>query len=100
VTEKVDAVSLADFMDEHAVDRVHFLKMDCEGSEYEILEGLSADHFSRIDHLAVEFHGTATFSPDEGATRLIELLRRRGFEHLKDVSPASRMLYAWRGTGR
>ncbi len=100
VTEQVDSVSLADFMEGHPVDRVHFLKMDCEGAEYEILESLSADHFSRIDRLAVEFHGTATFSPDEGATRLIERLRGMGYEYRKEVSPAARMLYAWRDPGR
>jgi hypothetical protein len=43
-------------MEEHCVDRVDFLKMDCEGSEWPILEETPPEVLSRIDALAMELH--------------------------------------------
>jgi FkbM family methyltransferase len=55
--ELVDAVSLKDIFDEHGIERCSFLKLDCEGAEYAILYNLPGEYYSRIDKIAMEFHG-------------------------------------------
>lgn len=92
----VNAVSLSEFMGKYPIDTVHFLKMDCEGSEYEILKNLPNDLFARIERLAVEFHRNEALSSEEGAIWLSDLLQARGYKLLQHVSDEARMLYAWR----
>lgn len=41
------------------IDRVAFLKMDCEGAEFEILPAIWAGLWKRIDRMAIEFHGAS-----------------------------------------
>lgn len=48
--------SLGTLMDEHDLRRVNFLKVDCEGAEYDIFRTLAPSHWNRIDRVAMEFH--------------------------------------------
>src|SRR6266508_6011309 len=57
--EIVKAVSLKDIFDAHAVEQCDFLKLDCEGAEYDILFSLAVDYFRRIKRIAMEYHGEA-----------------------------------------
>jgi FkbM family methyltransferase len=54
---EVESVTLEDIFRDHAIDRCRLLKIDCEGSEYEIL--LHTPLWSRIDYLSGEFHMNA-----------------------------------------
>jgi FkbM family methyltransferase len=55
--EDVPSIGLKDIFDEHRIERCHFLKLDCEGAEYDILYGLPAEYYARIDRIAMEYHG-------------------------------------------
>jgi len=68
--------SLAGVMDERAIAAVNFLKIDCEGSEYEILRGMDADHWARIERIVIEYHEFGGRSHRE----LMDILRSNGFE--------------------
>jgi FkbM family methyltransferase len=46
-------------------DKIKILKIDCEGSEYEILNSLSPEFFNKIEYLIGEFH---TIQNDETKT--------------------------------
>lgn len=50
----VSSVTLDDALDSLGIDRVRLLKIDCEGSEHEIL--LNARCLDRVEHLRAEFH--------------------------------------------
>ena len=76
--EETRAVSLADIMDSHGIDRVDFLKIDCEGAEYEILYGLPSDYFPRIQRIALEYH--ARENKRARARELAGFLLAQGFE--------------------
>lgn len=54
--EKISAVSLDSFIKKNKIKKIDFLKLDCEGSEYEILGHLSKQTFSIIDRIALEYH--------------------------------------------
>jgi FkbM family methyltransferase len=53
---RVLTTTLPEIMDTNRLDRVDFLKIDCEGSEGAILLSTPADYLKRIGRLAIEFH--------------------------------------------
>ncbi|MGI9174247.1 MAG: FkbM family methyltransferase [Rhodothermales bacterium] len=73
----VRVLTLADLLEDHALERVDFLKLDCEGAEYPVLFGTDVQTLARIRTVSLEFH-------DTGEARwtglsLVRLLRERGF---------------------
>jgi FkbM family methyltransferase len=50
----VPSRTLDSIFDEYVPDRCRLLKVDCEGAEYEILDG--ARCLTRVDHLGIELH--------------------------------------------
>lgn len=55
-SEEVSSVTLKNLLDMVDGDNV-FLKMDCEGSEYDILFGADDEDMSRVSTVAIEIHG-------------------------------------------
>lgn len=52
----IQAYSLGDFLSQQKILKVGLLKMDIEGGEYEILENLSSEDFSKIENIVLEYH--------------------------------------------
>jgi FkbM family methyltransferase len=74
----VSGISLGQLLDEHAVESVDLLKIDCEGGEYLILEGTPSDVLSRIKNIVFEYHDV-----DGGWAKLEsakQRLHREGYE--------------------
>ena len=57
--EEVPAVTLQQIFDRHNITRCDFLKMNCEGAEYDILYRTPPEYLRRIDRIALEYHATA-----------------------------------------
>jgi FkbM family methyltransferase len=53
---RASAVTLADVLREHQLDRVDLLKLDCEGSEYSIIYGSPRRLWPLIDTIVLEAH--------------------------------------------
>jgi FkbM family methyltransferase len=68
---------LAEILAEHDVDKVDFLKVDCEGGEYVLFDSMSDDMLGRISRIAMEFHH---FSPEHDVKRIMQRLQTAGFE--------------------
>lgn len=81
-TSKLDlqAVSLADVFAEHGVERCGYLKLDCEGAEYEILYSLTPEILGRIDRIGMEYHSVECGPLEWTGERLAEHLRKGGHE--------------------
>ncbi len=60
LVEKVASRTLDQIFTEFGIDRCKLLKIDCEGSEYEIL--YSTRNLSRISHIRGEFHMNKTLA--------------------------------------
>lgn len=69
-----------------------YIKLDCEGSEYEILESINFDLFPKIKYLTMEFHGGSEATTLPKAKKLQSYLEERGFQTFLD--------YAWGCQGR
>lgn len=73
-SQQVQAVRLKSYLQQ----RVHFLKMDIEGAEYEVMKDI-ADQLDMVDNLFLEYHGM--FSEGYKLNEMLEILRQRGFAY-------------------
>ena len=81
----VPAITLQGALERLPDRRCDFLKVDCEGAEYEILLGASPETLGRIRHLALEYHDGITAHRHE---ELAVFLERNGFAVRTRPSPA------------
>ncbi len=79
-TIKASSLLLQNEIEKYGIEQIDFLKVDCEGSEYEILYGLKKSTIDRIKKVVVEAHtlksGPKTHTPDV----LYRHLVARGFK--------------------
>jgi FkbM family methyltransferase len=81
---EVRTVSLEQLLDEQGVDRCGLLKIDCEGSEYDILQSASPQTLARIERISGEYHHGPQI---EGTgTGLAAFLESSGF-HVQPLQP-------------
>jgi FkbM family methyltransferase len=67
----VPGISLGQLLQDHCVESVDLLKIDCEGGEYAILESTPADVLSRIRNIVFEYHDI------DGGWAKLESVKRR-----------------------
>ena len=53
---QVRSTSLKKIFDDNKIEKCDFIKMDCEGAEYEIINSLPPDYFQKIKKIAIEYH--------------------------------------------
>lgn len=53
---EVAATSLKNIIDENKIERCDFVKIDCEGEEYEIINSLPLEYFLKIKKMIIEYH--------------------------------------------
>jgi len=53
---KVKSTSLKNIFDENNLEWCDYLKLDCEGAEYDIINSTSEEYFKRIKKIAAEYH--------------------------------------------
>lgn len=68
VGETCDTISLDSIMKILKIEKIDYLKMDCEGSEYDILENF--DNLDKVDVLGLEIHGASILK------RKVDLLKQ------------------------
>ena len=84
-TLQVESVTLEQVFSELRLSQCDYLKMDCEGAEYEILLNASPETLSKIRHVCLEYHDTvAGFSHRD----LVRLFTERGYEVRLTPCPA------------
>ena len=75
---RVPCVTLPEILETHHLERCDILKIDCEGSEYDILYRCPGESLQRVTRMAIEVHhGTA---PDQNIDALSAYLVSHGFE--------------------
>ncbi len=92
----VPAVSLRQMLGELAIVQCDFMKMDCEGAEYDILLHADRETLRKIRHLCLEYH---EFSASQSHRDLVRALEQSGFKVRRYPSPVHRalgLLYAAR----
>ena len=85
---EVDSKSLSDIFIDNGIKECDFLKLDCEGAEYEIIDSLPIEYFNKIENIVIEYH-LADSKPELGKN-LIKKIQDAGFkiktrEHHNDM---------------
>ena len=74
----VQSTTLEKIFDENNISNCDFLKMDCEGAEYEILFNLPEKIFKKINKICLEYHDMKEL--DHSINDLITKLKSHKFE--------------------
>jgi FkbM family methyltransferase len=53
---KVSGITLEDIFLNNKIKKINFLKIDCEGSEYDILINTPEEYLKKIEKISMEFH--------------------------------------------
>lgn len=87
------SVNLIDYCKINNIERINFLKMDCEGSEYKIFESLTDEFIRNIDKVSMEYH----LNTDGRLKYLINRLENNGFTvEVSDIKSEIGNLIAWK----
>jgi FkbM family methyltransferase len=74
----VEIVNFSDFITDNQIERIDYLKVDCEGAEYSIFGSISDEYLkNNISKVAIEFHHRID---DERVQNLINRLKFSNFE--------------------
>jgi len=95
----VKVVGLKDVFEDNGLKKINFLKIDCEGAEYDILFNTPKKYLDKIDKIALEYHeGEFT---KYGCRDLETFFRNHNFKVRVKITKAQNnssigMLYAWK----
>lgn len=91
--QMVESISLKKIFDENKINKCNFLKLDCEGAEFKILESLPNEYFNRINKIVLEYH---IFNNDfESLEKMKSRLKKLNYNILeKKYSKELGLLYA------
>jgi FkbM family methyltransferase len=85
---EVPAMSLPALLERVPHDRIDFLKMDVEGSEYPVLTATPAGVLQRIRRISLEYHDPPRGGPYSKA-KLIDYLKASGYRSIVDRGGAA-----------
>ena len=96
--EEVECISLQDIFEKYELKKIDFLKMDCEGAEYEIIMNAESSILNKIQKISMEIHEEIVPYTKE---IIIKKLKKHGFnvklqEKISGVKMDLPLLLAWR----
>jgi FkbM family methyltransferase len=74
---KCNLRKLSSFIKEEKIQKIDLMKIDCEGAEWDVLQGINKEDWSLIKSLVIEVHDV-----DDRLNKIKELLKDNGFEKL------------------
>jgi FkbM family methyltransferase len=90
---KIKCITMDDIFTRCKIDKINFLKLDCEGSEHEILLNTSSKTMKKIEKIGMEYHEIGKLT----AEGLITFLQKNGFTvKRKRLQTSIGLLYATR----
>jgi FkbM family methyltransferase len=94
----IECITLKEIFDANEIGHCNFLKLDCEGAEYDILFNTPQDYFDKIDKIVLEYHDY--LHQERIWPQLARFLHQRGFKIIIDpYSENQGLIYAkniWR----
>ena len=90
---QVESFSLQDIFDSYKLEKCNFLKIDCEGEEYEIINALPTLYFDKIKKMCVEYHFVDT--KPQLLENMIQKLKMLSYTiDIRNILPSIGFLYA------
>lgn len=82
VKHQITTINLEDIINENNLDYIDILKVDIEGSEYEIMDKISNEIYSKIRQITIEFHDFIDISLKVKTQNIINKLELLGFSRV------------------
>ena len=79
-TYSCEVKTLSEIIHEHNIEHIDLLKIDVEGSEFDVLSGIGEEDWPRIKQIVMEVHSQSIVQ------RIVTLLEAHGFEFVIDDS--------------
>jgi FkbM family methyltransferase len=76
---KIKSISIKTIMKENNIDYIDLMKIDIEGSEYEILENFDEEDYKKINQITVEFHDFIDPSLKNRTFSIIQKMKNFGY---------------------
>lgn len=73
--ENVNFLNINDFFSQHDIKSVDLVELNCEGSEYNILQELSVNNLNKINKLQIQFHDIPNANVNNLKTTIYEKLK-------------------------
>ena len=86
-TRKVKGIPINELLEFCSLTQCDFLKIDCEGGEYNIFDNISVDNLRKFDRISLEFHRG-------DSDTICEKLKRAGFKILRQDKDESGLIKA------
>lgn len=96
---EVETYSLNYLFESGLIDKIDFLKVDIEGAEKYVFQGISDDNLLKINKISMEYHHAALNKNEQERHELINRLNNLGFNsHIlfMGMDEALQMIYFWR----
>jgi FkbM family methyltransferase len=77
----IKTITLEQIFIDNNIDYVDILKVDIEGAEYDLLNSISDEIYSKIKQLTIEFHDFIDSSYKQKTNDIIRKLNSLGFKH-------------------
>jgi FkbM family methyltransferase len=78
----VHCTDLNSFIETNNISQVDYLKMDCEGAEFEILYSIKDEIFKKIRYMCIEYHNYSQKAEYNDNT-LLKFLKSKGYDILE-----------------
>lgn len=72
----IETITVPQLISDYSISRVDFLKLDCEGCEYDVLRNLAEDVWPLINEIVLEYHN--------GLSDLAELMKKHDFSVISE----------------
>jgi FkbM family methyltransferase len=94
----VKTITLDDIISQNFIDHIDFLKIDTEGAELKILEGLSDNNLDKVKSISMEYHHCVFNYDDNIYIKFQERFLKRGFNVFTWIlDKDTRMVYINKG---
>ena len=96
LTAEIPVITFDQLVQDSVNTMIDLLKLDCEGAEYAILMGASAESLARVQRIVMEYHD---LDAEHEHSRLVHFLEGNGFSvrlHANPVHAEIGYLYAWK----
>lgn len=93
----INCFTLDYIMDRENISNIDFLKIDTEGAEYAILQGISDTNLQKINKICIEWHDFLFNNNDELISSVLNRMSLLGFRVYRDhMGPQLSILYFWK----
>ncbi|MFN4909960.1 MAG: FkbM family methyltransferase [Flavobacteriales bacterium] len=69
-----ELITIDEVIKQHSIERIDLLKIDCEGAEWDVLQGVNTENWNKVNAVVAEVHDS-----NGRLNKTIELLKKHGF---------------------